>query len=217
MSSASVYRYLERSDHRDAVTVHGYARRAAAQLAHTDAQAHALTRLGSSSAATTSPPIPTGRPSPCGGEAGEAVGEAYAVNDRGFAEELLGRYDSAAGHFRRALTLRRTAGNPTREANPLTRPGIAEERLGSQTAAGHIAGALLCAGRAATVPARHCDSAPSFDTDLKAPAANHPCWNRIPPMLQRVAASSARSDLPVGLGPAQVIRGPTALPVYRKH
>jgi tetratricopeptide (TPR) repeat protein/DNA-binding XRE family transcriptional regulator len=150
--SAALFRYLDAGHHLDALSIHGYAQRAAHRTGDRRGEAcamcgrgHALYRLGSyrPAAGYFHRALAVFR------EIGDLDGEARALNDLGFLEERQGDYRSAARRHEEALALFHRLGDRAGEANAVNLLGIIEERRGRYAAAaGRHEHALTLARRA---------------------------------------------------------------------
>ena len=132
--SAALYRYLETGGHyADAVTVHGYASRAARLAGDRAAETSALINLGIISWRQGRYPEAIGYQRQAMAVAvatGDRAAEAIAVGNLGVVYERQGRYDEAGDCQRQALALAREAGDTTGEARSLGNLGSVAARLG---------------------------------------------------------------------------------------
>jgi tetratricopeptide (TPR) repeat protein len=148
--AGTLFRYLETGGHhREAVTVHSCARRAARAIGDRGAEAIALTNLGLVDLRQGRYPQATGylrEALALHREAGDQAGESRALHNIGIANFEQGGYRQAAGHFQEALTLYRGLGNRVSEARALNNLGLVDTRLGRyQQAVGNLQRALaLC-------------------------------------------------------------------------
>jgi DNA-binding SARP family transcriptional activator/tetratricopeptide (TPR) repeat protein len=149
--AAILYRYLDTGGHyRDAITIHGHARRAARQSGDRAAEATALISLGivdwrqdrnQQAAGHYRQALALFR------EAGDQVGEAQALNNLGCIDWRQGRYQRAIRYLRQALALFREAGDQVGEAQALNNLGCIDARLGHcPQAVGHHQLALALFG-----------------------------------------------------------------------
>jgi DNA-binding SARP family transcriptional activator/Tfp pilus assembly protein PilF len=132
--ASTLFRYLETGGHhREAVTIHSYARRAARDTGDRAAEAIALTNLGLVDLRQGSYRQATGylrEALALYREAGDRSGEARTRHDIGIADFEQGRYREAAGHFQEALTIQRGLGDRVSEARTLNSLGLVDTRLG---------------------------------------------------------------------------------------
>jgi tetratricopeptide (TPR) repeat protein len=138
--SRTLHRYLDGGHNADAVTVHGYAYRAARHNGDPTEQAHAQTGLGGAY-------LRLGRPGPAGEhcrqaldlfrQAGDPDGEARARRSLGLIAERLGHYRAAIDHYAQAIALFRQTGDRIGEARALNMLGNVEVRLGRNRSAEH--------------------------------------------------------------------------------
>jgi DNA-binding SARP family transcriptional activator/tetratricopeptide (TPR) repeat protein len=148
--AGTLFRYLETGGHhREAVTIHSYACRAARSTGDRAAEAIALTNLGLVDLRQGRYPQATGylrKALALHRDVGDRAGESRALQNIGIASFEQGCYQQAAGHFQQALTLYRGLGNRVSEARTLNNLGLVDTRLGRyQQAAGNLQRALaLC-------------------------------------------------------------------------
>ena len=138
--SVTLFRYLV--GHHDAASIiHEHALLAARGTGDLNAQAHALTNLGSLE-------VSLGRYGPAGDHlrealarfrrTGDRVGQTRPLSTLGVIEARQGRHRSAIEHFQQILRLCQQTGNVAGEARALTNLGINEARLGRyETALDH--------------------------------------------------------------------------------
>jgi DNA-binding SARP family transcriptional activator/uncharacterized protein HemY len=145
--SVTLHRYLDTGGHfPEAVTIHGHAHSAAQRPGDLDADAGALSMLGSTevrqghyelAACHLDQALALRR------QTGDRVGEARVHGNLGFLAFRQGRAEQAAGHHQLALSLHRETGNRMSEGIALSNLGAAEVRLGRlEQAAGHFREAL---------------------------------------------------------------------------
>ena len=149
--AAILSRYLEIGDyHREAITIHTCARRAAMDTGDRAAEATALKNLGGVD-------WRQGRYEQASDyyrqalalfrEIGDRAGEANTLNNLAMVEDRQGRYDRASGYYQQALALFRGIGNRLGEAAILDNLGIVEWRQGRcEQAADHCRRALALFG-----------------------------------------------------------------------
>jgi DNA-binding SARP family transcriptional activator/Tfp pilus assembly protein PilF len=148
--ASTLFRYLETGGHhREAVTIHSYARRAARDTGDRAAEAIALTNLGLVDLRQGCYRQATGylrKALALYREADDRSGEARTLHDIGIADFEQGRYPQAAGHFQKALMLYRGLGDRVSEARALNSVGLVDTRLGRyQQAADNLRRAMaLC-------------------------------------------------------------------------
>jgi DNA-binding SARP family transcriptional activator/tetratricopeptide (TPR) repeat protein len=131
--AGTLYRYLGGGQPTEALTVHGFARRAARQIGDPVAEAHALIGLGGAHAQLAryeqaandfEQALALFR------QAGDRDGESRVLGALGSIHERLGRYEQAADHHRRVLTLFRQAGDQVGQARALASLGVVDWRMG---------------------------------------------------------------------------------------
>ncbi len=132
--AATLFRYLDIGGYcPEAVTIHGHARHAAAQIGNRTAEAGALTSLGLAN-------LEQGRFQQATGHLGEALalfrdtsdqaGQARALGNLGMADYQQGRYQSATSYLQQALALYRQMGDTVGEGRQLQNLGVIDERQG---------------------------------------------------------------------------------------
>ncbi|HEU4421260.1 MAG TPA: BTAD domain-containing putative transcriptional regulator [Pilimelia sp.] len=132
--AAIIFRYLDQgAHHRDALVIHGHARRAA----HDGGDHHGVAIARHNLGATY---YDLGRydeaadhfERACAGfhEAGDRTGETRALSNLGIIQALRGRHDKALGHYRQALGMSREMGDKHGEAILLGWVGLELGRLG---------------------------------------------------------------------------------------
>ena len=132
--SVILYRYLDAEGHyREATLVHGQARRAAATIADTSAEATALRylagvdfRQGRFAAAVDLFSLALS----LFAAVGDVRGQTHTVHNLGLVERHQGRFLDAIGHFRQALALNRAQGDDLGVARTLMNLAVAERSLG---------------------------------------------------------------------------------------
>jgi DNA-binding SARP family transcriptional activator/tetratricopeptide (TPR) repeat protein len=148
--ASTLFRYLETGGHhREAVTIHSHARRAARDTGDRAAEAIALTNLGLVDLRQGCYRQATGylrKALALYREAGERSGEARTLHDIGIADFEQGHYPQAADHFQKAFMLYRGLGDRVSEARTLNSLGLVDTRLGRyQQAADNLQRAMaLC-------------------------------------------------------------------------
>jgi DNA-binding SARP family transcriptional activator/Tfp pilus assembly protein PilF len=140
--AATIFRYPDAGHFTDAATIHGHARRAAAQAGDRAAEAAALTMLGAADAARGRVRQATRHLEQALAlchEDGDRIGEARALGALGLAAYCQGRYQQSAGCHRQALAIYLEVGDHAGEARELHSLGLVDLRQGHyEQAAGRL-------------------------------------------------------------------------------
>ena len=140
--AATIFRYPDAGHFTDAATMHGHARRAAAQAGDRAAEAAALTMLGAADAARGRVRQATRHLEQALAlcrEDGDRIGEARALGTLGLAGYCQGRYQQSARRHEQALAIYLEVGDHAGEARELHSLGLVDLRRGRyEQAAGRL-------------------------------------------------------------------------------